>query len=314
MKKEHSVLKTIVVVLVLTIVFIASSRHLVTWEGFYGKNLRVPYDGDTSRSQLIDDRDIIDSDEEKRLNKLIKEHSKKLEMNIIIFVSGTPVSDSRTKDFAADTYEALMEEANTDGLLYYMDFSGKKPAYDYLWVSGSAATIFPHDISEVTDKIIPYLPSSSKANITQKDIIPGIEYFLEVAESYVDSYSQSDLHYEKDPDKGLYFFDTGEEFYVSKRLAPGARFIRFMIAYFVSLITTLVVYFIVKSKYKFKDKTDPGIYIARGETVYSVKTDTFIRSYTTKTSLQSSSGGGGGHRSGGGGGHSGGGRGGGSHR
>lgn len=312
MKKEHSALKTLVFIVVLTITFIPFARYLVTWDVFYGKNLRVPYDGDTSRSKLIDDRDIISSIEEKRLNKLIKEYSAKLEMNIIIYVSGTRFSDSNTKSFTANTYDELMGQEFTDGLLYYMDFSGKTPAYDYLWVSGSAATIFPHDISEVTDKIVPYLPPSSKKDITQFDIIPGIEHFLEVADSYVSSYSQSDLHYEVDSENDYYFFDTGEEFYVTKRLAPGVRFVWFMAAYIISLITTLIVYFVIKKKYKFKDKTDPGIYVARGETVYSVNSDTFIRAYTTKTSIQSSSGGGGHH--GGGGGHSGGGRGGGSHR
>ena len=120
------------------------------------------------------------------------------------------------------------------------------------------------------------------------------------------------MHYEQDTANGIYFFDTGSEFYVTKRPAPGSIFKRFIIASILGYIVMLIVYFTTKSKYKFKDKTNPGIYVAKGETTFSEKSDTFIRTYTTKTKIESSSGGGG-HRSGGGG-HSGGHRSGGSHR
>lgn len=310
MKKDNSVLRTIVVVILATLSFVAFSRFAVMWDGFRGKNLRVPFDGDSSRSHIVDDRDILSKKTEDSLNKLVREYSDKLQMNIFIFVSGTKHSDSDTDSFAANTYNKLAGEDYTDGCIYYMDFSGKKPAYDYMWVSGKAGIIFPSDISEVTDKVVPYLPPSSKQNITEEDVVPGIKKYLEIISDYVDDYSQSDLRYETDPVNDLYFYDTGSDYYCTKNKAPGARFVVFMYSYAIGLIMSLILYFIIKSKYKFKDKTSPGIYVANGRTNFTVKTDTFIREYTTKTKIESSSGGG----HGGGGGHSGGGRGGGSHR
>ena len=297
-------------ILLFLVSFLISGTALVR-----GKNLRVPFDGDTSRSGIIDDRNIIEPDEEERLNKLIKERSAKLEMNIVIFVSGTKLYDYETKNFTANTYDKLMGKEFTDGMLYYMDFSGKRPAYDYLWVSGSAAIIFPHNISEVTDKIIPYLPPSSKQNISQYDVIPGIEHFLDVISSYVENYSTNYLRYEEDKENKIYFFDTGKEFYVSKR--PGPRLsLNLFGAFMVGYITMLIIYFVTKHRYKFKDKTDARIYVANGKTVFTERSDVFIREHTTRVKIESSSGGhsGGGHHGGGGGGHSGGGRGGGSHR
>ena len=282
---------------------------------FHGKNLRVPFDGDTSRSHIVDNKEILSNETETRLNKLVREYSEKLQMNIFIYVSGTKYSDSQTESFAANTYNELAGEDFTDGCIYYLDFSGKRPAYDYLWVSGKAGIIYPDNLSEVTDKVVPYLPPSSKKNITEDDVVPGIEHFLMIIENYYNKYSQSFFRYTEDEQNKLYFFDTGSEYYCTKKMAPGARVSVFMTSLSFGYILALVIYFIVKHKYKFKDKTNPSIYVAKGETNFRERSDIFIREYTTKTKIETNSGShGGGHRGGGGGGHSGGGRGGGSHR
>ena len=71
-------------------------------------------------------------------------------------------------------------------------------------------------------------------------------------------------------------------------------------------IAHLITFFVAKSNYKFKAKTNPNIYLAKDETRFSVNNDELIRSHTSKTHIPQSSGGGGGggFRSGGGGGGS----------
>lgn len=311
MKQKNNVLGTVLFIILTPVFIIAFSNFIVGWDGFYGKNLRVPFDGDTSRSCVIDDRDILSDAEEKELNELIRKSSAELEMNIIIFVSGTKHSDAATADFAANTYDQLMGKEYFDGVLYYMDFSGKRPAYDYLDCTGKAAVIYGENPSAITDAVVPYLPPSSKQDITSADVIPGIEQFLKVLSRYNSNYSYSRLFYTKDAQNGIYFYDNGTEFCATKKMAPGKRLIMFLISGFLGYIIMILIYFITKSKYKFKDKTNPNIYVSKGETTYSENSDVFIRTYTTKTKIESSSGGGGHH---GGGGHSGGHVGGGSHR
>ena len=77
----------------------------------------------------------------------------------------------------------------------------------------------------------------------------------------------------------------------------------------------LVVYFSIKSQYKFKTTPSPTTYVCHNKVKMDVQTDTFLREYTTKTKIETSSGGGGGrsgggssHHSSGGSSHGGGGR------
>ena len=83
------------------------------------------------------------------------------------------------------------------------------------------------------------------------------------------------------------------------------------IAFIIGLITSLITKSCIKSHYKFKSSASPDVYVSQQKSNFNVQTDTFLRTHTTKTKIQSDSGtrsGGGGHS------HSGGHGGGGSHR
>jgi len=305
------ILRCILDMVLLFIVIVVVSSALASIPSFRGKNLRVPFNGDTSKSCLVDDREIFDSATEKELNSMIRSYSDKLGMNIVVFVSGTRVSDDDTPDFTANTYDSMMGEEFTDGVLLYLDFSGKSPAYDYLSCSGKACVIYGEKPSDITDKLGSYLPASGHS-YTADDIAPAIKEFCQILDDYDSKYKTRKFFYTKDSENGIYFFDTGKDFYATKEPAPGMRRTVLIISFTIGAIIGYIIYFVTRRKYRFKNKTNPSIYVSHEMSNFTEKSDTFIRTYVSKTKIETSSGGG--SRGGGGGGHSGGHVGGGSHR
>ncbi len=72
-------------------------------------------------------------------------------------------------------------------------------------------------------------------------------------------------------------------------------------------VAAIIYYFSIKSTYKFKASMNPNVYVSSEDTRFVRREDRFIRTYTTKTKIETSSGGGHGGGGGGGGGHGGGG-------
>jgi len=303
-KKKENVFLAILKCIALFIVLIVLSYVLATLPAFRGKNLRVPYNKDEAVATVMDDRGLFDSKQIKELNKTLRSCSEELEMNIIVYVSGTAISDDETADFAINTYNYELGKENVDGLILYLDFSSKHPAYDVLSCMGKSGIIFDKDEREkILDEVGAYLPSSD-FEPEPNEIKTAIEQFCLIIATHNDNYKTSKLAFDTDKETHLYCFDTGSEFYVTKQMAPGALFIRFILSFGLGFIIAVIVYFVAKSKYKFKNKTNPSVYVSSDRSAFSEKSDTFIRTYTTKHKIESSSSGGG-HRSGGG--HSGGG-------
>lgn len=84
-----------------------------------------------------------------------------------------------------------------------------------------------------------------------------------------------------------------------------------MIGAVIGLIAAVIMFFAVKSHYKFKSRPSSLQYVSFDQVQYGQPSDVFIRQYQVRTKIESSSGGG---RSGGGGGSSSGGGGGGNRR
>ena len=108
--------------------------------------------------------------------------------------------------------------------------------------------------------------------------------------------------------KGYYTYNSGSKTYMylddNGKLIGADRLpfewgLWIFIASIVGAGVALVVYFSIKSQYKFKTTPSPTTYVCHNKVKMDVQTDTFLREYTTKTKIETSSGGGGG-RSGGG--------------
>ncbi|MBE6861748.1 MAG: hypothetical protein E7497_02460 [Ruminococcus sp.] len=271
------------------------------------ENYSQGYDKDESYlSGVIDDKDLFEDDPDtlEELNELVVETSEELELYICIYLNDTARGESSTEYFADEEYDRMFGE-DTDGIFYYMDLSEQYSAYDYISTSGKGMLYFDDHIDDMFDEIFPYLPSSGET-IYASEIELAIEQICGVISDYA-SKEPGFFDYEYDSYTGHYIYMKNGEVVVTPTAPPAILVKRGLISLAIGAVVAVICYFIVKHHYKFKPSCNPSVYVSREESRFTHKDDRFIRTYTTKTKIQSSSGGG---RSGGrgGGSHGGGGR------
>ena len=267
------------------------------------------WSGDSSKSKVIDNYGFFDSDMLDAMNMLVQQSSEKLEMNICIFIADDAykMTDYETECFADDTYDEMYGE-DTDGVFYFMDFTGKQPAYDYISTSGKAVLLYESYIENIFDAIAPNLPPSGLGDYSSysDDIANALSQFLTQIDYY---YNNENLTYYKDSSSDKYYYYKNDELIISDKPPFVKRLTILLFAIPAGLITALVYFFATKSKYKFKSSANPAVYVSHDETNFTQRDDRFIRTYTTKSKIERSSSGsssGGGHSHSGG--HGGGGR------
>ncbi len=271
------------------------------------ENYHQGWNGDASASRFIDNVDFFSDSEEAEINKKVQETAEKLEMNIIVLAAGYEynMSDEQTEIFCDSSYDTTYGN-DTDGVFFFMDFTGKKPAYDYISTSGKAVLFYQDYIDEIFDAVNSYLPSSNSDYTQHTDEIEeGIYCFLGQLSEY-----QGSKSYYYDSDSGKYFQYKDGKLIITTSKPLRARLKALVAALPIGAIAGLIFFFATKSAYKFKNSANPNVYVSHEDTRFIHREDRFIRTYTRKTKIESSSGG----RSGGGGGGGGGHGGGGSHR
>lgn len=270
------------------------------------------WDGNWENSTLIDDEyegiGFFSDEYKQELNEAIQQYSKDLEMNIVVYIGGEYRSDSNTKSFCDDYYDTMFGN-DTDGILYYIDLSGKRPAYDYISTAGKCILLYEKNRESIFNYLDNYLPASGMP-IEEYDIYQAVSAYLSELK-YYSTQKHSKYEYYHDTNKGTYIYYKNGELQITTKKPPILVMRIWGVCSIIGLITALITYFAGKSNYKFKSKTNPGIYLSNQDINFTEKSDLLIRSYTTKHRIQSNSGGGG-HRSGGGH-HSGGSHGGGGH-
>lgn len=273
----------------------------------FAENTAKGFDGDVSSCGVYDHKGILNLDQQIELNQLVHEKSEELGLYIMIYLSDTARSEWDTKDFSDCTYEDYFGP-DTDGVFYYMDLSEQPSAYDYISTSGIGNLYYDGNTDDMLDVIFDYLPASGEP-IYGEDIEEGIKVILQQFEKYAEKPGFFDYYH--DSDKGTYTYYRDGQVYVGTKKPVSIILRNFLIAGIpVGIIVFLIVYFSVKSHYKFKPSFNSAKYIAGEKTQFIEKNDVFLRTHTTKTKIESSSSGGGGgggsHSSGshgGGGGH-----------
>ena len=275
-------------------------------------NYAKGYAGDKSLTGLYDKYGLFDSEEYKEIDEMIDAYSELLEMNIVVFLPDSLYinnSDYETEIFADDTYDEIFGE-DTDGVFYYIDISGKSPAYDYLSTSGKAVLWYQDKIDDRTFEgfMIPRLPASGE-EIKAEQIHEAIAAFCDFLMNQKNESKSFSRHY-KDSSSGKVFYYKNGELYITKGNAPSTVIFITFVSFLIGIVISLITKACIKSHYKFKASTSPDVYVSKQKSQFSVQTDTFLRTHTTRTKIESSSsrGGGGGHS------HSGGHGGGGYHR
>lgn len=269
---------------------------------------------DPADSILYDEADMLTDEEERELVDEIRETAEYINMNILIYVSGTTIySESGTEDYA----EQLCLEAygyDADSIVLYMDLSGHDDPgyspYDFIYTRNRARFYYSgySDLSDggriqnIFDAMNPYLPRCNE------DVYSAADVFLDKLEMYYDYGPDPSVRFFYVPDTGKYVTIESDGTLVHKDSKPVNWGKAIMIGAIVGLIAGVIMFFSVKSHYKFKSRPSSLQYMSFDGVQYGQPSDVFIRQYQTRTKIESSSGGGrsggggGGSRSGGGGG------------
>ena len=269
-------------------------------------NSAIGFDGDTSACRVYDDKGLFTDEELEELNELVQETADELDLYIAIYLSGTARTESETQYLSDEAYEELFG-ADSDGVFYYMDLSEQYSAYDYISTSGKAMLLYDDHIDAMLESIFLYLPASGEPIISD-DIAAGIDKICRTLKSYDREPGKFEYEYDSYTDKYIYYKD-GKTVISSSKPASVVLRNALMFGLPAGLIAGLLFYFITKSRYKFKQSCNPHVYVSHEKTNFTQREDRFIRTYTTKTKIESSSssGGGSGGSHGGSGSHGGGG-------
>lgn len=256
---------------------------------------------------VYDTSGTLSESEVSQLSGTVRETAKQIDMYVAVFISGEDMSDYETEVFSEECYEDMFGE-NTDGIFFYMDLSDGKPLYDYISTSGMGALIYTdyrndgknNVIDKIFKKVYNYLPSSeSGQKASADDLKLAVEEFCSQLKIYADNEVKT-FYYNYDPVDKKYIYESGGKAVVSSH-KPYFVMIKYLpIGLLIGIVTAIVMFFIIKSTYKFRKSCDSSVYISKDETNFTVKDDRFIRQYVTKKKIERSSSSGGSHRSGGG--------------
>lgn len=284
-------------------------------------NLAVPFDNDLSKctfSETATDDPFFSDEEVEWLTQAVRETAEKIQMNVIVQAARTPLDDYETIDYANYTYDSICGE-HTDGIFFYLDMSGKTPAFDYISTSAKGALCYSSGIIDlILDDIYEFLPTSSEVAENgyepyRENIEKGIFAFLNGVERYASTYGRDESYYIKSSNSDKYMYINNGEFYVTTSRPPKQKFNLMLSGLIIGFIVALIFNSSIKRKYVFVSPENPQRYIS-DEDANLQMTDTFLRENTTKrynppssssSSGSRSHGGGGGYH---GGSHGGGGR------
>ena len=264
-------------------------------------NYAKGYQADMEKTGLYDEYKLFDEDEYNEIDDMIDTYAELLEMNIAVFLADSSYagfSDYKTEIFADDSYDEMFGE-DTDGIFYYLDLSGKKPAYDYLSTSGKAVLWYQDKIDSglFERTMISHLPASGD-EIRAEQIHDALTAFCDFLLNQKNESTSFSRHY-KDKSSGKVFYYKNGQLYITKGNAPSTVIFITFISFLIGLVVSLITKACIKSHYKFKASASPDTYVSQQKSRLNVHTDTFLRTHTSRRKIESSSGG-----SSGGGGHS----------
>lgn len=258
-------------------------------EGYY----TIPINGHTA---LLHDYDnSLAPEEEEILISRIAETVEQVDFSVAVVITdyiGEDKSDYAVMDFA-DVYYENYCGMDTDGILLLLNNDTK---YDWISTSGSCIDAYDQCIDPIFDSIWDNIKDGNFPSAVF-GFCNSVIYFHENPVGY------SDYDYDYDD------FDDSISFDIEMAFST-----LLIIGIFIT-IGLIVFSSIIKNNYSLKNNMGVNDYILKDSLVFSQQTDTYLRTYTTRTRISSSSSGGshrsGGsrsHRSSGGGRHGGGGR------
>jgi len=244
---------------------------------------------------LYDDAGYFDTTDKVLIEMRLKNISRELGFPVMVLVTddvGPDKSDYGVMDYA-DVYQEGIIGIDKDGIMYMINLDplSKTTGYDRITTSGDC-------IRRFTDNEIEYIFDAMWDNMLAERFSDGITDYIAAVKKY--------SGYNYDSGSG---YSGGDSYYGGRRGSGNIIFALLVIN------VVIIIGFItgVKKTYKIARAKGAANYLKQSSVNYYQKSDTYIRTFVTKTYIQRSSGGGGhhggsSHRSSGGGHHGGGGR------
>jgi len=246
----------------------------------------------SAKQYFFDDIDCASEETAEQLNSELKELSDECGFSVGILITdniGKDKSDDGAMDYA-DVYQEKKFGMNADAIMLMISLDPKNNVY-WITTSGSCIRRFPSgDIDKIFDNIESVQGGKLKYEI--EELGKAVRAFMDSVPAYAG-------------------YNSGSSGSVGLNGSPVFNLNFIIVILVVNVI--IIAGFVggVKNSYKISRAKGAGNYLNRSSVHYYQQSDTFIRTYVTKTRIQSSSrhgGGGGSHRSSGGGSHGGGGR------
>jgi uncharacterized membrane protein YgcG len=239
-----------------------------------------------SSLKIYDFADIISSEDEADMKKLIDEFVAKTKIDMVFVTIDMPYTvDSKNEDYAADFYDYNdfgLDFSHYSGIVLLRNNYSKDRYYD-MYTFGDAQLYFDQTrYDDILDSIYDDFHSDK--------YMSGFELFVKKCTNYYDrGYAVKYQNSYVDDDGFIH-----NTYHVPVFICLGGA----------SLITIIVMAIMIGKNKMVRKATLAGAYLDKGSINYTVKTDQFLHSHTTHYTVSSSSGGGGGHVGSSGGGHS----------
>ena len=243
------------------------------------KNLHVDFsDDDISKSGIVDEYGLFSSDQPlfDRLSDEVRECARKNRMNILVYLPDSRrrnYSDDDVRNFTDETFDATFGEF-TDGILYYIDISGKRPACDDMSKSGSASIVYTDSICQsMFSSLDQYLPSSYSTEPIDPE--KAISHFCSFLTSYNTDRPRMSYYYDGNAQTRSYTYKKNGKIFITESMPPVKKLKTVATSDLAGVLIALILYFVIKRNYKFKNKTDPRIYLADGVSSFTQVGDIF---------------------------------------
>lgn len=226
---------------------------------------------------IFDIADLLSDSEESKLTSQAKSTAKSIGMNVAVVVIDDLVGKTEIT-YANDFYDDEFGP-DTDGVLLLVNLDS---GIDRISTSGKALNYY-------SDSTLELMYDEMQDAMSNYDIYNEARIFMEQCVKYYNA-GIPDKHYVYDEITGE-IISENDEGYNSTVILAGL---------FYGFVAAIICVVVVIRRYKFHAKTSATNYVCKDKTNFTLKTDNFIREYTTKTKIESnSSSGGGSGRSGG---------------
>lgn len=268
---------------------------------------------------LYDESGKLSSSDFELIETQLESTAEYIGYNVAVYIGGDYRSDAETERFVKNS-TVDMYGYQSGSVFYYIDCEGSDSAYDYMYVLGDAQLYYTDSDNESSDAgiydcRIDFITHDNISYFTKgyEDLAGAIDNFCSNLEYYKDlGMVKGAWYYDKIDDN--YHYATSSTNIKVQNTEPRTfkqQLVLWTVPLVLAIIAFCIVFFSVKSRYKFKTTPSASIYAPKENTNITNQQDIFIRKYTTKTKIERSTSSGGGS---GGGSHSGGGSGGGCHR